>query len=755
MPSRPVAGEIRRDLMELCSRGEVLAAFLRLSESGLDASTHPGLWELLGRQADLAGDTAVAMRVRRELLSAGIAGPETALHEARSAIEAGDPDQARLWIETEFGPEPEYSEARLLLGIAIAPEDPNRARSLLKDAGQAAEADLFRAIDTLREAGELREARRLCEDALARFPGNPMLANRLGWIAEGMGDIATAQTVAMDALSGDAANKAQALNRLVRLARRVGDEDTARRHAAELLSLDTGVLHKLRLARTLGQTRLIETIVSGMPQDVATGRLDEAEAGKIAQFLLDEGLIGLVLYLWRRGVPIGRQEQASLERNGLGHDGKRGQPQSFEKARAMRSPDVLFPITAESARQARPDGPRPRLRDTDCVLLVNPVLAAGGAERQFLMAVRSLLAAGLPPHRIHAALFSLERDRGHDHFAHSLLETGIHLHDLSRRPQSRLDLPDRERRMLALFPARLRNDTTALLDLARRLEPAVIHGWQDRGSLAAGLVGQLLGIGRTVLSVRNMRPRKRGEEADWIAHSVYSELLPSPGVTITANAAEGARDYEDWLGLPEGRVGVLSNAVDDTMFRARPGENTRNGPIRILGVFRLSANKRPLLWLETVSALRLRHGLSLQPRLVGAGPMSDEIRRKADTLGLDDLRIDPPVPDPSDIYRESDVLLLMSRVEGTPNVVLEAQACGLPVAACRVGGVRDAMHLTGASGGLLLDAEVSATAAADAIADWLPGALQAPAAPRVTFIKDAFSMSALGRNLLALYGAGA
>jgi glycosyltransferase involved in cell wall biosynthesis len=309
--------------------------------------------------------------------------------------------------------------------------------------------------------------------------------------------------------------------------------------------------------------------------------------------------------------------------------------------------------------------------------------------------------------------------------------------------------------MLALFPARLRNDTTALLDLARRLEPAVIHGWQDRGSLAAGLVGQLLGIGRTVLSVRNMRPRKRGEDADWIAHSVYSELLPSPGVTITANAAEGARDYEDWLGLPEGRVGVLSNAVDDTMFRARPGENTRNGPIRILGVFRLSANKRPLLWLETVSALRLRHGLSLQPRLVGAGPMSDEIRRKADTLGLDDLRIDPPVPDPSDIYRESDVLLLMSRVEGTPNVVLEAQACGLPVAACRVGGVRDAMHLTGASGGLLLDAEVSATAAADAIADWLPGALQAPAAPRVTFIKDAFSMSALGRNLLALYGAGA
>lgn len=743
------AGAIRLELVELCEAQQFSSAHLRLLDSGFDAESHPGLWEYLERRAARAGELSLSHRLRQALLRAGVRSPDIALREARHALKDNQPERARAYIEDQFGDLPSSPEARILLGVALAAKDRAAALACLDGVESTDPDTVLLAVDTLRGIGELALARARCEAAQARFRDDRRFANRLTWIAEGMGDLATASAVVQAQLGGDAATRGQGLTRLVRLHRRLGDEAGAMAHAATLLKTETNPLQKMRLAVLLGQSRLLEQLVSNLPADPG---LTVRDAEEIAALLMDEGRVGLVLWLWREGIPIGAAAKNLLSRNGFGPGAARAMPGGMEEALSICSPEILFPIRAGSDTEALPPGWPPRLRPEDPILLVNSTLAAGGAERQFVMLARALCENGVAPDRLHAALMSIERDRRHAHFEDDLKALGIHVHDLSRMTVDPLLLPDAQRNRIAMLPTPLRGDVLALWQLAQRLGPAVLHGWQDRSAMAAGIVGQMLAIPRIVLSARNMRPEKRGDSSTRVSRAVYRELIKSPTVRMTANATAGARDYEDWLGLPTGKVEVLANAVDEHRFSPAPARAREDGPIRLVGLFRIVPNKRPLLWLETVAALRQRHGIALAPRIVGTGPLIDEVNRQALRLGLEDLRIDAPQTDPSGIYRDSDAMLLMSSVEGTPNVVLEAQACGLPVAACDVGGVRDALHRRGPDAGLLMRADIRAEDAADALAAWLPGAISAPREGRVAFIRERYSMTALAQLALDLYG---
>lgn len=66
--------------------------------------------------------------------------------------------------------------------------------------------------------------------------------------------------------------------------------------------------------------------------------------------------------------------------------------------------------------------------------------------------------------------------------------------------------------------------------------------------------------------------------------------------------------------------------------------------------------------------------------IVGDGRLKNDLRVRAERLGVAG-RVDwhGIVPDPHDFYHAADIFVLPSRVEGTPNALLEAMSCGLPV----------------------------------------------------------------------------
>jgi len=104
-------------------------------------------------------------------------------------------------------------------------------------------------------------------------------------------------------------------------------------------------------------------------------------------------------------------------------------------------------------------------------------------------------------------------------------------------------------------------------------------------------------------------------------------------------------------------------------------------------VGRLSGEKGPDI---LVDALPHLHGLPLTVSVMGSGVDQLSLQQRARELGVAErLRWHGIVPDADRLFAAFDVCVLSSRTEGTPMVLFEAIAAGVPVVATSVGGVPD------------------------------------------------------------------
>jgi glycosyltransferase involved in cell wall biosynthesis len=119
-------------------------------------------------------------------------------------------------------------------------------------------------------------------------------------------------------------------------------------------------------------------------------------------------------------------------------------------------------------------------------------------------------------------------------------------------------------------------------------------------------------------------------------------------------------------------------------------ERGYDGDLVALSVGRLEAEKNPLALADVLAALRER-----DPRwrmvICGEGELRSALERRLEELGVADaaeLRgyVDHG-PELAATYREAHALALVSWTEGLPQVLFEAFAAGLPVAATAVGGI--------------------------------------------------------------------
>jgi glycosyltransferase involved in cell wall biosynthesis len=359
------------------------------------------------------------------------------------------------------------------------------------------------------------------------------------------------------------------------------------------------------------------------------------------------------------------------------------------------------------------------------VLMVTEALASGGAERQMVALTHGLIQRGL-----NVQVFEIIGTvPGQPNVASEFAKIGVRLRSPSEFPGGTecgfalSEFKDLEP-FTPLLPENGMDICCALQRVIQEFEPDIVNGWSDLSNLIGGFVSAKIKVPRIVLGQRVSIPPFwfEANKSD-LYRQAYRTLAANPDVVFLNNSKSSARQHETWIGLAAETIKVVRNGFLPSSMNIRGRGDTAacrasfglpaNKPV-VGVVTRFAPEKDPDLWLETAAAVAaVRPDVHFLLAGYGHGTIADELRRKGTKLGLNGRLVMPGVAtDVGQVYRALDVHLLTSRTENLPNVMIEAQAAGIPVVGPDVGGIGEAMvdEITG-----ILVPERSAQALAQAV----------------------------------------
>jgi D-inositol-3-phosphate glycosyltransferase len=256
-----------------------------------------------------------------------------------------------------------------------------------------------------------------------------------------------------------------------------------------------------------------------------------------------------------------------------------------------------------------------------------------------------------------------------------------------------------------------------------RTEARLAAGWYDLVHSHYWLSGQvgwlaadrwnvpLLHSMHTMAKVKNACLAD-GDVPEPAGRVIGEEQVVAAADRLIANTELEARDLIDLYGAESERVAVVSPGVDLDVFRPDGPAGRRRARYRLglpadaevlLFVGRIQPLKAPDVLLRGIERMVAAHP-QRRERLVVAvlgGPSGngldrpEELQKLAVELGIGDLvTFHQPVGRPvlADWYRAADLVAVPSYSESFGLVAVEAQACGTPVIAARVGGLATAVR---------------------------------------------------------------
>ena len=221
----------------------------------------------------------------------------------------------------------------------------------------------------------------------------------------------------------------------------------------------------------------------------------------------------------------------------------------------------------------------------------------------------------------------------------------------------------------------------------------------------------------TMAKVKNLNLAE-GETPEPMTRAIGEEQIVENAAALIANTDAEAASLVSLYGACPDNVFVVTPGVDLQRFTPGSGKAAARAKLNIAAdasvltfVGRIQPHKGPEVLVRAIAEM-ISHSPYLRSKLAlviiggasGSGSSEpDRLKALATFLGVDDLiHFMPPVgrAELADWYRAADLVCVPSYSESFGLVALEAQACGTPVVATAVGGLRTAVA-DGISGSLV------------------------------------------------------
>ena len=268
-------------------------------------------------------------------------------------------------------------------------------------------------------------------------------------------------------------------------------------------------------------------------------------------------------------------------------------------------------------------------------------------------------------------------------------------------------------RLLEQLPPPVHYGVTRLTPMLRSNQFDVVSLWQDGTCLFGALAALLASVPTIHLVFRGLPPNIRKDRFRAEYPELYQALAQVPGVVFVSNSRKAAEAYAEWLDIPLERFHILYNGVPDLATDAPDVDkekweafqaSTAGATETIGGVFRLEPDKRPQLWIK-LAAMYLKERPQARFVIVGEGRLRENVEGLARELGVTDRLLLVGLSNHVGFwYSQMDASVLLSRYEGLPNVLIEAQLLGVPVISTPAGGAGECF-LENETGHLLSDVD--------------------------------------------------